>query len=229
MHSGYDYIIDNLIDLAKIDKLLSIVPGYDNLDFYVAGGSIRDLIISRDNTIHDIDLFINGNRSLVEEFTAHVGSFGKLANGPFDSPRLFLKENIYWDIVPFYKFIVSDHEIRSINELLMNFDFTANAIGLDVKTGKLIDPVNGIRDIKSKILRATHFDFPDKNVSDTIKLSTLSVFWFRLVHYQCYLDFTFDSRTMDWIVMNKQRINDIELFKKHFFVPKISNEIKSIL
>lgn len=229
MHSGYDYILNSLINTTQIDKFLSIIPGHDKLDFYIAGGSIRDLIISKNNKVHDIDLFINGSKLLIEEFLAQLHPLGKLTNGPFNSPRLHLKDTVYWDIVPFYKFVVCDHEIKDINDLLMNFDFTANAIGLDLKTGNLINPLNGIEDIEFKILRATHFNFPEKNVTDNIKLSTLSVFWFRLVHYQCYLDFKFDSKTLDWIIQNKQRINDIELFQKHFFVPKISREIKDLI
>ncbi|MGD0279888.1 MAG: CCA tRNA nucleotidyltransferase [Smithella sp.] len=229
MHHRYDYILNNFINKACLNNVLSIISEYDNLDIYIAGGCIRDLIINEHRKIHDFDLFINGSELLIEKFLARLCSVGKLTNGPFGAPRLYFKDTIYWDIVPFYKFVVSNHEIRDINDLLMNFDFTANAIALDIKTRNLINPLNGIKDIESKILRATHFNFPEKNVSDNIKLSTLSVFWFRLVHYQSYLNFKFDNRTMDWIILNKYRINDIELFKKHFFVPKISREIKNLL
>ena len=108
----------------------------------------------------------------------------------------------------------------------MNFDCTANAIGVNITTGEVYNPVNGIEDIEKKILRAVRTDFPEMPVSDKIPLSTVSVFWFRLLHYQVKLGFTFDEATEQWIVENKHRMRDREMFVNYFFEPQLDERMK---
>ena len=88
------------------------------------------------------------------------------------------------------------------------------------------NPVNGIEDIEKKILRAVRTDFPEMLVSDKIALSAVSVFWFRLLHYQVKLGFTFDEVTEKWIVENKYRMREKEMFVKYFFEPLIDEQMK---
>jgi len=109
--------------------------------------------------------------------------------------------------------------------LLKNFDFTANAIGVNIKTGTIYDPVHGITDINNRVLRAVRLDFPEKPVSNDIPLSAVSVFWFRLLHFQNKLGFEFEKQTKEWVIENAYRIKDIEMFKKYFFTPNISKEL----
>ena len=111
----------------------------------------------------------------------------------------------------------------------MNFDFTANAMGVNIMTGDFYDPVNGVKDIENKVLRAVRLDFPEMPVSDKIALSAVSVFWFRLLHYQNQLGFAFDEATEQWIVDNKYRMGDKEMFVNYFFEPLIDERMKQKL
>ena len=110
-------------------------------------------------------------------------------------------------------------------ELKKQIDFTANAIGINIKTGTIYDPVHGITDINNRVLRAVRLDFPERPVSSDIPLSAVSVFWFRLLHFQNKLGFEFEKQTKEWIIENAHRIKDIEIFKKYFFTPQISKEL----
>ena len=131
----------------------------------------------------------------------------------------------YIDVVPFANFDGYGFPVDTINGLLMNFDFTANAIGVNIMTGEFYNPVDGVEDIENKILRAVRVDFPEMPVSDKIALSAVSVFWFRLLHYQAKLGFKFDKATEQWIISNKFRIRDKEMFENNFFKPQIDDAV----
>ena len=98
------------------------------------------------------------------------------------------------------QFVVSPKPILTIDDLLKNFDFTANAIGVNIKTGTIYDPVHGITDINNRVLRAVRLDFPERPVSNDIPLSAISVFWFRLLHFQNKLGFEFEKQTKEWAI-----------------------------
>ena len=108
---------------------------------------------------------------------------------------------------------------------MKNIHYTANAKGINIKTGTIYDPVHGITDINNRVLRAVRLDFPERPVSSDIPLSAVSVFWFRLLHFQNKLGFEFEKQTKEWIIENAHRIKDIEIFKKYFFTPQISKEL----
>lgn len=196
-------------------------------EFYVCGGYIRDYIING-SVGKDMDIFINCSKEKLNMLIMHLKKFGYVIRGQYGSPRFYLNSNDehYVDIVPFYNFVVSPKPILTIYDLLKNFDFTANAIGINIKTGAIYDPVNGIRDINNRILRAVRLDFPEKPVSSDISLSAVSVFWFRLLHYQNKLGFEFEKQTKEWVLKNAYRIRDYEMFEKYFFTPNLSKDIK---
>lgn len=206
------------------DENLFLLLTKSSFDIFLCGGFVRNVILGIDNSFSDIDLFFQCKDSELNFFVREISNYGGVELGPFGAPRLLLKDKKigYIDIVPFSCFKVSKEPINDINQLLENFDFTANAIGLSLKDNILYDPLNALSDISNKILRAVRFDFPDKQVSLNISLSTLSVFWFRLLTYQHKLDFSFDVDTYRWICQNKFRYDDLMLFEQYFFKPEFS-------
>lgn len=225
-------LIWNKITETISDKsFISFLESYKlNNEIYICGGCIRNIILNKENKIKDIDLFINFSRNETELFLKELASFGEIQYGQYNSPRLFLKDHkdLYIDIVPFYNFVVSPIEIKTINDLLCSFDFTANAIGIRIDDKQIFDPNNGLNDIYNRILRAVRLDFPERMVSNEIPLSAVSVFWFRLLHYQNKLDFEFSPETLQWILDNKYRYSDIKTFEKYFFHPDISKCFKTL-
>lgn len=205
----YNYLIDKL----------------SRYQIYVAGGFIRNVILNK--SIKDIDLFINSSLTELSNFLEQILDYGTLIYGPFGSPRWKPTESdIYFDIVPFSNFIVNSKKYNEISEVLADFDITINAIGYDINSEKIIDPLNGIADIKQRIIKATHLNFPDFIIKDAEnEISSLSVFWFRLLHYKSVLEFKFEKSTLDWIIENKFRYNDLTEFKKMFFNPIITEDL----
>lgn len=205
--------------------IFDILSAYNDIDeFYVCGGYIRNQIIHGDGG-KDIDIFINCTPQQLEDLILYLDKYGHTDYGQYGSPRFhpYFDDEHYVDLVPFYNFVVSQNPIHNINDLLTNFDFTANAIALNLKTGEMFDPVGGIEDIQNKILRAVRLDFPERTVSEQINLSAVSVFWFRLLHYQNKLGFTMDAATEKWIFENTYRVEDLELFEHYFFDPQIDS------
>lgn len=216
------------IELPEIINPFLSFREIDNI--YVCGGYIRDFFIYG-KPGKDIDIFVNCSKDELNDLTEYLSAFGRIEYGQYGSPRYYpltpLTKNFndYVDIVPFYNFIVSDKRVTTIEELLHNFDFSANALAYNIKTRQLYNPENGLLDIKNKTLRAIRIDFPEKKVSASINLSTNTVFWFRLLHFQNRLCFSFESSTEKWVTDNSWRFRYIGEFSRHFFRPLISQEM----
>ena len=87
---------------------------------------------------------------------------------------------------PGYKgFKVSTKPKITIQEDLLRRDTTVNSIAMDCLTGEIIDPCNGVQDIKDKMLRATGPHFAD----DPMRA-------IRLAGQAARLGFTIDSETI---------------------------------
>lgn len=101
----------------------------DIKNFYVCGGYIRDYILYG-NGGKDIDVFINCTIEELNILITYLEKYGRVVYGQYGSPRFYPNaiDGHYVDIVPFYNFIVSPKPILTIDDLLKNFDFTANAI-----------------------------------------------------------------------------------------------------
>ena len=193
---------------------------------FVCGGTIRNLCMGR-NEMKDLDVFIDDRKVQFDEVVDRLKKVGRVEYGQYGAPRLYIDgKEPHIDIVPFTNFDEYGRPIHGVDDLLKNFDFTANAIGVNILTGEFHNPVGGEEDIWKRILRAVRLDFPEMPVSDKIVLSAVSVFWFRLLHYQVKLGFTFDEATEQWIIENKYRIRDKKMFTKYFFEPQIDERIK---
>ena len=220
---------DNL-NVCPFPSLLKIFTEADCVkEVFICGGFLRDYFLGRPVS-KDIDIFINCSKDDISKLVCYLQQFGRVDYGQYGSPRFYPTGfDVYVDIVPFYNFIVPERPVTDIVSLLSNFDITANAIGYDVRNQILYNPVGGIEDIRNGILRAVRLDFPEKRVSAEIHLSAVSVFWFRLLHYQHKLNFRFSKETEDWIIDNKWRYQDLKAFKHYFFNPCISESIKLFL
>lgn len=111
---------------------------------YIVGGSIRDILTQA--VPNDYDFAVSGSpkefaRHIAKNTNGHIVSLGK--------PGLVLyrvsSEMGIFDISPLIG--------NSISEDLEKRDFTINAIAVDLSNGKIIDPLNGIKDLKSGKIR----------------------------------------------------------------------------
>ena len=127
-----DYIIDNNIILAI--KML-----HDNgYDAYIVGGAVRDLIL--DLPIADYDIVTNASLNIAKEIFIKY------------NPKLY-SNNITLGVGINHTFFeLSSYKGNTLEEDLLNRDFSINSIAYDIDKG-LIDPYNGIYDLSKKIIK----------------------------------------------------------------------------
>ncbi len=141
---------------------------------YAVGGFVRDLFLGK--TRDDVDLLIvkEDIDSIIEKLKPH----GKVdVVGKNFGIVLFTYEGISYEIAlpriditenkkkaDHKNFIVMADPFLPIEEDLKRRDFVCNSMALHIKSGKLIDPFGGVKDIENKILRMTNeesfFDDP---------------------------------------------------------------------
>lgn len=221
-------LIDNLKQKLLAIHSFSIVTEFllNSVDFelYVAGGAVRDYFINPKFEVKDIDLFYKGNPN---EFIYVLEKNGEVTVGPFGSLRWFPKneDSIYYDIISIVDFNNGVEKCLNMNDILNQFDFTVNSVAFSLNTGKFFNPINGLLDIKNKILKMVRFDYPNEIISTNVDISRVSVLWFRLLHYSNKLGFEIDSKTWSWLIENKECYNDLEIFEKYFFNPIINQKL----
>lgn len=187
---------------------------------YVVGGYVRDIILGRESG--DIDVVVVGSGlALARVFAGKMGTGCKAHYFPnFGTAQVKFKEDDEDWIIEFVgarkesyrrdsrKPIVEDGTLK---DDLNRRDFTINALAVALsgdETGQMIDPFNGIGDIRSKLIR-TPLD-PDTTYSDD------PLRMIRAIRFATQLDFIIEERSFDAIkrnaarikIVSKERIND---------------------
>jgi hypothetical protein len=202
-------------------KIWNAMEKFPAMDAYLAGGVLRNIISGVESESKDFDFFVGGEQ--VDEFLCELSIVGKLTYGPFGSPRWRENETdkFYCDIIRIEQFNNGLWQCQDIIDVLNQFDFTANAVALDLRSGEIFNPQNGLRDAKNHIMRAVRFDYPDEAISESINLSRNCILWMRLNHYAKVLKYQTDSTTRHWILKNAHYISDANFFGSIFFIPEI--------
>lgn len=128
-------------------------------NLYLVGGAIRDELLGK--ATHDEDYCVTGiTAEKFQEIFPEAHIRGKafavfdLEGKEFAMARTESKQGIGHK-----EFEITATPQITIEQDLARRDITINAIAKDVLTGEIIDPFNGIQDLKKKIIRATteHF------------------------------------------------------------------------
>jgi len=174
---------------------------------YTVGGAVRDEFLGKSSK--DLDILISGiSIDLLEKVLKKYGkvdlvgkSFGIIKFTPFNE-----KEEIDIAIPRQDKKTASGHkgfEINSnpflpIEDELSRRDFTINAIAKNID-GEIIDPFNGLKDLKNKIIRAIS---PTSFSDDGLRM-------LRAVQFSARFGFKIDPETEDMIKDNASDIKEI--------------------
>jgi poly(A) polymerase len=198
-------------DYLKLDifKTISSIADEKDLECYVIGGYVRDLFLQRPSK--DIDVVVVGSgiglaENIAKELGkgAHLSVFKNFGTAQVKFKDLELefvgarRESYQRDS---RKPIVED---GSLEDDQNRRDFTINALAICLnqnRFGELVDPFDGQRDLKNKIIR-TPLD-PDITFSDD-PLRML-----RAIRFAAQLGFFIEERTFDAIARNKNRISII--------------------
>ena len=106
-------------------------------------------------------------------------------------------------------------------DVLNQFDFTANAIAMDLSNQEFLDPHDGIADIRNRIMRAVRFDFPDTPILPGSEITWRATRWFRIIHYANTLDLTIEPTTLKWLQSNTHYLAMRGAFAEFFFDPNL--------
>lgn len=143
------------ISVPNYLKPLSKLFGVSNL--FLVGGYVRDLIEGKIPENNYIDLTSNlSSENIVEILNAN--KIRNLVLSEKHKTVLAVFENFEAEITTFRGTDIRDTDTGDIASRLssdLNLrDFTINAIAASIETGELIDPTNGIADIKSHIVKS---------------------------------------------------------------------------
>ncbi len=215
----FQKILTILTSWTGYSHIVEAMDQFPNMNIYLAGGAVRNVILCRKEKPKDFDFFIRGESYLlaVEKITKH----GRILRGPFGSPRWFPESSAaqYCDLVSIARV---DHGLgpcRDITDVLRQFDFTGNAIAVDLRTGEIFDPVNGVLDLNSRIMRGVRFDFPSEPIAPGQTLTRPAAQWFRILHYSAKLNLNIEPLTCRWLLENQHYFREYEAFVASYFTP----------
>ncbi len=194
----------------NVFKIISQSAKKLNLDCYVIGGFVRDYLLQR-GTPKDIDIVAVGSGiTLAKEVSKNLPNLPKVQVFKTYGTAMLKYNDIEIEFVGARK---ESYSKNSRNPIVENGtlqddqnrrDFNINAIALDLSEnnyGELLDPFNGIEDLKNKIIR-TPLN-PDVTYSDD------PLRMMRAIRFATQLNFKIDSKSLEAITRNNERIKII--------------------
>ncbi len=183
---------------------------------YEVGGVVRDRIISPVLPDKDTDYLVCGIP--MEELISLLAKFGKvdLVGKSFgvikftpkkkyseeEEPKTFdiaLPRKEYSTGAGHKDFNVEfDHNLK-VGDDLYRRDFTINAMAFDLQTGKLLDPLQGKKDIKNRLIRMTN---PDSFKDDPLRM-------LRGIQFAARFEFEIEKETYKSLCENAHLIKTV--------------------
>lgn len=178
------YVILSIMIMPKEIKLIIKKLESANFEAFIVGGCVRDLLIKK--IPHDWDITTNAKPEEIQKLFPHNFCHNKFGTVTVITKAkditlkeiqitTFRTENAYIDKRRPEKV----QFVTKIQEDLARRDFTINAIAMDIK-GRIIDPFNGLEDIKNKIIR-TVGDADTRFNEDALRLM-------RAIRFVCQLN-----------------------------------------
>lgn len=191
----------------------SISKVADEMDYpvYVIGGYVRDIFINQNSKITDIDFLIIGSGiELAENVKKNLKGASKIKIFKTYGTAMIKWESLNLEFVGARK---ESYSFESRNPKIISGnlkddqdrrDFTVNTIAIQLNSasfGNLIDPFDGIKDIKNRILR-TPMDPNTTYTDDPLRM-------LRGIRFSCQLNFNISKESEKAIKSNSKRIEII--------------------
>ena len=193
----------------KIFQVLSEIVTEGNLQGYVIGGYVRDLLLKRPSK--DIDVVVVGSGiDLAKAVAKRLGKKGKISVYRNFGTAMLRYDDLEIEFVGARKESYrSDSRKPSVEDGTLEDDqnrrdFTINAMAISLNKatyGELSDPFNGLEDLNAKIIR-TPLD-PDVTYSDD------PLRMMRAIRFSTSLGFKIEDRSLESIKHNRERIGII--------------------
>ena len=197
----------------KVFSTIAEISDLQNLETYVIGGFVRDLLLDRKRENYDIDIVTVGSGISLARDVAHAIN-PKLNVSVFKSfgTAMFKFDNIDFEFVGARKEsyrsdsrkpIVED---GSLEDDQKRRDFTINALALSLnkdRFGELLDPFDGLDDLANKIIRTP--------LEPGITFSDDPLRMMRAIRFATQLDFRIEDKTLEAITEQADRIKIVSM------------------
>ncbi len=180
----------------QVKEFMKKLSGYE---CYAVGGSVRDMLLGRET--HDWDFTTNTTPEQIQAIFPD-----NFYDNKFGTVGVKIDEGIVYEVTPFRKegkYSDARHPdqiswAKTLEEDLARRDFTINAMGF---SDKLIDPFDGQKDLKEKVIRAVG-NADDRFTEDGLRLM-------RAIRFATQLGFTVEEETWKAICQNSNLISQI--------------------
>lgn len=176
-------------------------------DVYVVGGFVRDYLLGR-NQKNDFDFVVVGSGiDLANKVHSKITNASKLSVYKRFGTAMFKWEETELEFVGARRESYSEDsrkpfvEDGSLEDDQKRRDFTINALAISLNTnsfGQLVDPFNGVEDLKNKIIRTP--------LSPDITYSDDPLRMMRAIRFAAQLDFNIERESFQSIKENASRI-----------------------
>jgi putative nucleotidyltransferase with HDIG domain len=189
-------------------KVISKYIGEKNLEAYVIGGFVRDLLL--ENPSKDIDIVVVGDGPELANDVASILKVKKVSVFKTYGTAHFRYKDIDVEFVGARKESYSADsrkpttQLGTIKDDQNRRDFTINALALSLHPsnfGDLIDPFNGVEDLKKGIIRTP--------LEPEITFSDDPLRMLRAIRFATRLDFKIDAICLEAILKQSARIDII--------------------
>ena len=217
-------IINQNKRLAKISKVISELSDETQINAFLVGGCVRDLMLNPLAESLDVDIMVEGDGIDFAEKLARKINVPKIVPfKKFATAKIPFKE--YEIEVASARLEKYDESSRSPSEVVMSNieddllrrDFTINAMAVSLNKenfGEFFDPFNGIEDLSNKILR-TPLDSDTTFSDDPLRMM-------RAAYFASKLSLDIDPSCLESIKNNADRISIVSQERK-------TNELFKIL
>jgi putative nucleotidyltransferase with HDIG domain len=205
-----------------IINAIAKIADQSNLETYIVGGFVRDLILSRNCKDFDI-VTVGSGIELATKLANHFNNKYPLSVFKNFGTAMIKFDDIEVEFVGARK---ESYRTNSRNPIIENGtliddqnrrDFTINALAISINNnsfGQLLDSFNGVTDLENKIIK-TPLD-PDITYSDD------PLRMMRAIRFATQLNFEIESKSLIAISRNKERIKIISK-------ERISDELNKII
>jgi tRNA nucleotidyltransferase (CCA-adding enzyme) len=178
------------MNCLEVAKRIAILVEAEGGRAYLAGGSVRNMLLGRE--IKDVDIEVYGIPS--SRLRALISEFGPI-NEVGKAFSVFRIQNMIDVSLPRREtkagaghrgFEVTGDPLLSFIEACRRRDFTINSMLQDLLTGETIDPFGGREDLQAGIIRAVD---PKTFVEDSLRV-------YRAAQFAARLGFKIDSETL---------------------------------
>lgn len=178
---------------------------------YEVGGAVRDFLLSGKDT-EEKDYLVTG--IALEDLTGLLKAYGKVdlvgkSFGVIKFSPFSKSERITYDIaLPRKEYstgpghrdfeVQFDHTLK-VEDDLARRDFTINALAKDVSSGQIVDPFEGQKDLRHKVIRQV---FPEAFLEDPLRM-------LRAVGFAARFEFEIEEKTFESLARNAPLISSV--------------------